>query len=152
MDPPTFPQPGTSGSARPLPHLNLQSARHPTPTPALLLLTQDAATQMPKWKSSTEPPRVNRVSSTPCPSCWDGMWLLEKQLDLPAVLKPCRRHVDPCVSRGNSGDCHSLPLHLESTVPLPSALGPCGPAGAVCPHPRTLCLCLGLGPCQRGCL
>lgn len=76
-----------------------------------------------------------------CPSCWVGMWLLEKQSDLPAVLcAPPRRRVQTHVSHGgNSGDCQPLPPRPGSQLSLfPSALGPRGPAGlGSVPLPRT---------------
>lgn len=76
-----------------------------------------------------------------CPSCWDGMWLLEKQSDLPAVLCALpRRHVDPCVSRRElRGLPAPAPPSRESTVPLPLSPGPMWPSRGCVSPPEDLC-------------
>ena len=111
--------------------------RHPTSPPALLFLTQDAATQMPNGNL----PRGPRVNSTLLP------FLLERNVVVRKGVRPSscalcdlpRRHVQTHVSHGgNAGDCQPLPLCPGSQLSLfPSALGPQGPAGPVCPQPRT---------------
>ena len=91
-----------------------------------------------------------------CPSCWNRMWLLEKESDLPAVLcATCREGMSRpmCLTEGTLGTVSPCPSVRGANCPSsPQPWAPGAQQGLCVPTRGLLCLRLGLSPCQRGCL
>lgn len=106
---------------------------------------------MPNGNLPLEPSKLEVCRPRSCPSCWDGMWLLESSQTFQLCSAPCREGTSTHVShrRELEEDCQPCPSIRESTVSLPLSPGPMWPSRGCVPTRGPLCLRLGLSPCQR---